>query len=217
VAGYTVVQMVAYYLLVTVIDTLTSVTEDDWQIASEIKDGHISQFLLRPVEYLSYRLCLFCAGRCVFIAAAAGPMILFLVFQREYLVWPAGDAITFACFVLSVVLSALLQFLLSFILAMLAFWVFEISSFAFVLLAMQRLLGGQMFPIDILPTWLQRVMLWTPMPYTAFFPASIYLGRVEGMAIMSGLMIQIGWVAVAWFVARFAWQRGLRSYTAVGG
>src|SRR6266540_3157639 len=51
VAGYTVVQMIAYYLLVTIIDTLTSVTEDDWQIASDIKDGHINQFLLRPLGY----------------------------------------------------------------------------------------------------------------------------------------------------------------------
>ena len=100
---------------------------------------------------------------------------------------------------------------------MLAFWVFEISSFAFVLLALQRLLGGQMFPLDISPVWLQRVMLCTPMPYTTFFPASIYLGRVEGRAVAAGLLIQAGWVAVAYLAARFAWQRGLRSYTAVGG
>jgi len=216
VSGYTVGDMVAYYLLVTVIDNLTSVTEDDWQIASDIKDGHISQFLLRPVQYLSYRLCLFSAGRCVFTVAAAGPVTLFLIAQRDYFMWPA-NCTTFACFSLSLVLSALLQFLLSFSLAMLAFWVFEISSFAFVLLALQRLLGGQMFPLDILPVWLQRVMLCTPLPYATFFPASIYLGRIEGWAVASGLMIQAGWVAIAFFAARFAWQRGLRSYTSVGG
>lgn len=216
ISGYTVVEMVAYYLLVTVIDNMTSVTEDDWQIAGDIKDGHISQFLLRPIEYLSYRLCLFSAARCVFTVAAAGPVTLFLLSQHDYFLWPASGA-AFVFFALSLILSALLQFLLSFTLAMLAFWVFEISSFAFVLLAMQRLLGGQMFPLDILPAWIQRILFCTPMPYTNFFPASIYLGRVQGAAIVSGLMIQAGWVVIAWFVARFAWQRGLRSYTAVGG
>src|SRR6185295_16509166 len=45
IAGYTLAQMVSYYLLVTIIDALTSVTEDDWQIASDIKEGHISQFV----------------------------------------------------------------------------------------------------------------------------------------------------------------------------
>src|SRR5713226_8688502 len=62
VSGYTMAQMISYYLLVTIIDALTSVTEDDWQIAADIKDGQISQFLVRPVEYLSYRLCIFLSG-----------------------------------------------------------------------------------------------------------------------------------------------------------
>src|SRR5262245_30049197 len=70
IAGYTLPQMVSYYLLVTLLDALTSVTEDDWQIAADIKDGHISQFLLRPMDYLSYRLCLFLSGRLVFTLAS---------------------------------------------------------------------------------------------------------------------------------------------------
>ena len=39
VAGYTLAGMTSYYLLVTVMDALTAVTEDDWQIAADIKDG----------------------------------------------------------------------------------------------------------------------------------------------------------------------------------
>ena len=46
VAGYTLAQMTSYYLLVTIVDALTAVNEDDWQIAADIKDGNISQFLL---------------------------------------------------------------------------------------------------------------------------------------------------------------------------
>src|SRR5262249_52232411 len=33
VAGYTLAQMTSYYLLVTIVDALTAVNEDDWQIA----------------------------------------------------------------------------------------------------------------------------------------------------------------------------------------
>jgi len=215
VSGYTVAQMVAYYLLVSIVDNLTSVTEDDWQIAGDIKDGHISQFLLRPVEYLTYRLSIFSAGRCVFTAAAAGPVIVFLVINQTYFVWPRDPSTAFF-FAVSLVLSALLQFFLSFTLAMLAFWVFEISAFAFVLLAFQRLLGGQMFPLDILPGWVQRIVFCTPMPYTTFFPASIYLGRLEKWAVISGLIIQAGWVVGIYFIARLAWHRGLRRFTAAG-
>ena len=33
VAGYSLAGMISYYLMVTIVDTLTAVTEDDWQIA----------------------------------------------------------------------------------------------------------------------------------------------------------------------------------------
>src|SRR6186713_408065 len=55
VASYTLSQMISYYLIVTIVDALTAVNEDDWQIAGDIKDGNISQFLLKPVDYLWFR------------------------------------------------------------------------------------------------------------------------------------------------------------------
>jgi len=216
VSGYTMTEMICYYLLVIIIDALTSVTEDDWQVAADIKEGHISQFLVRPIDYLGYRLCLFLSGRLVFTLAAAGPVLAFLVWQQNYFLPPVNPT-TFACFLLSLVFSALLQFFMSYVMAMLAFWVLEISSFVFALLACQRLLGGQMFPIDILPPGLTGILLFTPFPYQSFFPASIYLGRLTGSTLALGLFIQFGWVVLAWFLARFCWERGLRNYAAVGG
>ena len=216
VAGYTVHQMISYYVLVVIIDALTSVTEDDWQIAAEIRDGQISQFLIRPVDYVGYRLCLFVSGRIVFTLAAVLPLVVFVVSQREYILWPT-ESISFVCFLISLVLSALLQFFISFALATLAFRVLEISTFVFVLLAFQRLLGGQMFPLDILPSPVQTALLFTPFPYQTFVPASIYLERLSVPVMFQKVVIQSCWVLLMWFLARFCWSRGLRGYTAVGG
>src|SRR5436305_7715495 len=58
VGSYSLPEMVSYYLLITIVDALTAVKEDDWQIAADIKDGNISQFLLKPVDYLLFRLSL---------------------------------------------------------------------------------------------------------------------------------------------------------------
>src|SRR5438093_6451743 len=122
VAGYTLAQMTSYYLLVTIVDALTAVNEDDWQIAADIKDGNISQFLLKPIDYLGYRLCLFGTGRLIYTAVAIVPIVLFILIQREYFVLPA-DALTCGLFVFSVAMTGLLQFLISYTLALLAFWV----------------------------------------------------------------------------------------------
>src|SRR5213592_2242147 len=113
VAGYTLAQMISYYLLVTIVDALTAVNEDDWQIAADIKDGNISQFLLKPIDFLTYRLCLFGAGRLVYMVVALVPTTLFVLWFREDFSLPP-DAATFGCFLLSVVLTGLLQFFLSY-------------------------------------------------------------------------------------------------------
>src|SRR5688500_4871568 len=45
--GYTLAQMISYYLIVTIVDALTAVAEDDWQIAADIREGTISQFIIK--------------------------------------------------------------------------------------------------------------------------------------------------------------------------
>jgi len=216
VAGYTLAQMISYYLIVTIVDALTAVNEDDWQIAADIKDGNISQFLLKPIDYLSYRLCLFGAGRISYTSVAFLPVTLFILYQRKFFVLPA-EASTFGWFALSLVLTGLLQFFTSYTMALLAFWVLEVSTFIFILFAFEYIAGGHLFPLDILPPTIERVLHYTPFPYQLFFPVSIYVGKSTGTQIYEGLAIQFSWVVLSYFLARFAWKQGIKKYSAVGG
>src|SRR5213079_2496437 len=214
VGSYTLAEMVSYYLLVTIVDALTAVNEDDWQIAADIKDGNISQFLLKPIDYLGYRLCLFGTGRLIYTVVAVVPVTLFIVLQRKYFVLPA-DWGTFGWFLVSTLMTALLQFFMSYTMALLAFWVLEVSTFIFILFAFEYIAGGHLFPLDILPPALAQALQFTPFPYQMFFPVSIYLGQTSGPAIWEGLCIQAFWVAATYSLARFAWGRGIRKYAAV--
>jgi len=216
IAGYSLATMTSYYLLATIVDALTAVAEDDWQIAADIKDGRISQFLLKPIDYLAYRLCLFGAGRIIYTAVAALPVALFIAVQRSHFLLPS-DGLTLALFLGSTVLTALLQFLMSYTIALLAFWVLEVSTFIFILFAFEYIAGGHLFPLDILPSALAQALSYTPFPYQLYFPVSIYLGRITGDELWRGLLIQSFWVVALYGLARFAWHRGIRRYAAVGG
>jgi ABC-2 type transport system permease protein len=216
VSGYTLAGMISYYLLVTIVDALTAVNEDDWQIATDIKDGNISQFLLKPIDYLWYRLCLFCSGRLTYVAVAFVPLTLFILYLRQYFLLPPGWG-TFALFAVSLVLTALLQFFMSYAMAMLAFWVLEVSTFIFILYAFEYLASGHLFPLDILPAGLERALYFTPFPYQLYFPIGIYMGKATGGELAQGLAIQFLWVLFAYAWARWAWNRGIRNYAAVGG
>src|SRR5204863_5137767 len=189
VGEYTLAQMISYYLLATIVDALTAVNEDDWQIAADIKDGNISQFLLKPIDYLWYRLCLFVSGRLTYLAMAAAPLTLFILYWRKYFVLPP-DGITFVVFLFSSLLTALLQFFTSYTMAMLAFWVLEVSTFIFILFAFEYIASGHLFPLDILPPGIEQALYFTPFPYQLYFPVSIYMGKETGAAVIRGLLIQ---------------------------
>jgi ABC-2 type transport system permease protein len=216
IGSYSLAEMISYYLLVTIVDALTAVAEDDWQIAGDIKDGNISQFLLKPIDYLTYRLCLFFSGRLAYIAVAVVPLGIFLFCLRHYFVLPASWS-NFGWFLVSTFLTALLQFFMSYTMAMLAFWVLEVSTFIFILYALEYIASGHLFPLDILPPWLHQGLYCTPFPYQMYFPVSVYLGKAAGGELARGLIIQAAWVGGTYGLARWAWGRGIRKYSAVGG
>ncbi|MFO1458765.1 MAG: ABC-2 family transporter protein [Verrucomicrobiota bacterium] len=216
IGDYTLQGMISYYLLVTIVDALTAVAEDDWQIAADIKEGAISQFLLKPMDYLTYRLCLYFSGRTVYTVVAILPVVLFTLYLRDSFVTPSsvGTAVLFTA---SVVQAALLQFFLAYTMALLAFWVLDVSTFIFIQFAFEYICSGHLFPLDILPPAVARALQLTPYPYLCYFPAAVYLGRIQGSELVLGFAIQSAWVVVGYGLARWVWARGIRRYSAAGG
>jgi ABC-2 type transport system permease protein len=228
-SGYTEAQLVFYYIMVAIVDVLTAVNEDDWQIAADIRDGNISQFLLKPVDYLWYRLCLFFSGRIAYISMACIPLGIFIFCFRSYFVPPASG-MALVAFPVSLVLTALLQFFLSYSMAMLAFWILEISTLIFILFAFEYIASGHVFPLDMLPPALEHAgmspvlaqtsyhaLMLTPFPSMLYVPISIYMEKLTRVSIALGLLTQLFWVLMMYALARFMWRRGIRKYAAFGG
>jgi ABC-2 type transport system permease protein len=215
-SGFTQSEMIFYYIMVAVVDVLTAVNEDDWQIAADIREGNISQFLLKPIDYLWYRFSLFLSGRVAFTVMASIPLVLFILCYRKNVMLPPDPA-AFGAFVVSMGLAAMIQFFISYTMAMLAFWFLEISTLIFILFAFEYLASGHLFPLSMLHPGLQHVLFFTPFPYQLYFPVAIYMGKISGTQLEEGLLVQILWVLAAFALARFAWARGIKKYSAFGG
>jgi ABC-2 type transport system permease protein len=114
-------------------------------------------------------------------------------------------------------MAALIQFFITYSLAMMAFWILEISTIVFIVYSFEYFLGGQMFPIDIMPAGIQAFMKWLPFYYELFCPIAIFLERLKGAELVQALAIQTGWVFLTWAAAHTMWRRGLGHYQAVGG
>jgi ABC-2 type transport system permease protein len=84
-------------------------------------------------------------------------------------------------------------------------------------MAFESMLGGQIFPLDLMPPALFRIAQFLPFPYQMYFPAAILTGRIALPEALRGLAVAAGWALALLALARFLWGRGLRRYTAVGG
>jgi ABC-2 type transport system permease protein len=216
VAGYNYASMVWYFLLTMLVDNLITPTEDEWQIAADIRDGQINAFLVKPVDYLGYRFSLYASYRLLYTIVTLVPVAALVWAFRSYVHLPASG-FTWVLALVSLAMAGLIQFFVAYSLAMLAFWILEISTIVFILYSFEYLLSGQIFPLDIMPAWLQSTLHILPFAYELFFPISIFIEKTKGAALWSGLAIQAGWLVVAWLAARTMFRRGVRHYQAVGG
>ena len=214
--GYTYGSMIYYYLLTLVVANLVTPTEDEWQIAADIREGQIKAYLTKPVNYLAYRFTIFLSGRLVYTAVTIPPILAILFWFREHLTLP-GDPIVWVNALLSLLMAGLIQFFITYTLAMMAFWILEISTIVFIVYSFEYFLGGQTFPLDILPAGVQTAMKWLPFYYEIYCPIAIFMERMRGAEVGQALAIQAGWVLLTWGAASYMWKRGLGHYQAVGG
>jgi ABC-2 type transport system permease protein len=114
-------------------------------------------------------------------------------------------------------MSALIQFFITYTIALFAFWILEISTIVFIIYSFEYFLGGQMFPVDIMPAGIQAALKWLPFYYELFCPIAIFMERLRGAEMVQALAIQSGWVLIMWAAAHYMWKRGLGHYQAVGG
>jgi ABC-2 type transport system permease protein len=215
-ADYTFKSMVAYFITLILVDTLTVPNEDDFQIAEDIRDGRINTLLLKPIDYRLYRFHLYAAARIVHAAFAVVPLgiaMIWLGYYFEDLPWLVNLPLA----LLATVGAALIQFFFCFTLAMIAFWILDIGSITFIIYSVEFLLGGHIFPVDAFPGWLQIICLHLPFAYQYFFPAGILIGHVHGQALATGFLWQWAWVGFFYVLSGILWKRGLHQYTAVGG
>lgn len=216
IGGFDLGQTMTYFVLLLVLQFFIGAFNEDYQISEEIRNGLINQFLLKPINYFVYRFTIYGAARLVSGLLVLLPLACAYPFINDYLTLP-GDWWRLGLGVPAVVMSALIQFSIAFAFGLLTFWFLEIQGFVILSLAVETVLGGQMFPLDLMPGWVFRLSQFLPFYYQMYFPAAILTGRIDQALAVQGLAVQALWVAALLGLNLLLWRRGLRRHTAVGG
>ncbi len=220
IAGYEYGDMVAYYLLVIISRAFSSMPGLTGGIANQIRNGEIKKFLIQPVDMQGCLLMQRIAHKLVYYLIATLPFALVFFLCRDFFTegWPPPNAL--AIFFASLILSFLLGFYLECCIGLIGFWFLEVTSLTFIYMLMNFLLSGHMFPLELLPVEpfnIRQLVEYLPFKYLAYFPAAVFLGKIEGAELYRGLLAEIGWVIFFIVLSRILWYRGIKRYSGYGG
>lgn len=215
--GFSFGQTITYFVALLVLQFFISAFNEDYQISEEIRNGLINQFLLKPINYFLYRFSIFVAARLVSGALVLLPLLVAYPVLKDHLIIP-HEFWRLPVGLVAMGLSAVIQFSIAYCFGMLTFWFLEIQGFVILSMAVEAVLGGQMFPLDLLPSWAYTTAKFLPFFYQMYFPAAIFTGRIsDPQAIAMGFVIQGSWVFILLAVNHALWVNGLKRHTAVGG
>jgi ABC-2 type transport system permease protein len=215
ISGYTYDDMIAYLLLVHISRMFSSMPGLAAGIARDIRDGSLKKYLLQPIALIPYLFSYRVAHKTAYITTSCVPYAVLFFLCRDFFHWP--DAITLAGYIASLLLGFLIGFFFEACVGMVGFWFLEVTSLLYVVNTLNFIISGQMFPLDLLPVPFPQLLKLLPFKYMAYFPAAVFLGRVQGAELAEALAIEVVWVVAFAVLSRWLYKIGLRRYSAYGG
>lgn len=209
--GYTFAQIFTYYYATLVIDRLTYSFADE-MVAHEIKNGYITKFLIKPISYFGETIAFFISNRLYQLVFSIPIVVLIGWLLRAYVSAPAN----LFSFLVTCVLVFLLYFNFWYIVGLLSFWVIEGRQLAFAIQTAVTFISGALLPFDFYPASVRPLLEILPFHYFVYFPAQVYMGRVDPASLPIHWLIISGWIIFFFILASVLWSRGIRRYEAIG-
>ncbi|MFK0130151.1 ABC transporter permease [Streptomyces rubiginosohelvolus] len=211
--GLSLTTMTAYATLTTLQYQLVS----PWRsspIDQRVREGKVAVDLLRPVGFPGQML----SGQLGWASAAVPVLLVALPFALLIGAGqaPASAAAVFA-YPVALVGALLVNQLLGLLLGMVSFWTLEVSGALMAYRFVAQFFSGALVPLWFMPGPVRAAAEWLPFQATAYTPAAVYLGRVEGLGIVAALGVQLAWIGALGALAAFVWSRARRRVMSQGG
>lgn len=212
--SYSQSQMLTYILLTSIISAIVESTRTS-DIAADINEGNLSNYLIKPINYFMYWFSRDLGDKLMNILFMCIELsIFFVVFQPPFII--QTNPFTIFSFLIAIFLAIIAHFFISFSLSLIGFFNPETWAPRFIFFVALTFFTGQIFPLDILPTAIYSIVKLLPFTYLVYFPAKVYLGALEPIQVYEGLAIISIWTIMLYFLMKYFWQKGIKLYTAYG-
>lgn len=212
-------QQQSYIISYFYIQTLVNVLVGAWHgpfLSRRIREGEISQNLLKPFPYIFYWICQNLSEK-IWKVLLSLPLIgILFIFYHKYISILSITALLF--FLISIIFALCINFLIEYIIALSSFWFSNTQA----LLEFNEMLffvtSGRLFPLTFLSALIPlKFINLLPYKYIISFPIEILLNNLSVYDLLNGIASQLLWIMLLYFTYRILWIRGLKVYGGYGG
>jgi len=217
IAGYSLPEMITYFLVSYLLTHLVW----DWveeEMSEMVRKGEFTKYLMRPYPFYSWFLCNKIGERMLAVIVEIIPICLIagLFFDLNL-----GSYVpNLGWFALSVLISFVFFYSIRFAVGTLAFWLNSTNGIRRLATFFVYFMSGGLFPLTLLPEWLQKVFFWLPFQYVEYVPLQAFLGRysLAGMTfpIWQVVLIQGAYCIAFTLLALLFWKISMKRYSGVG-
>jgi ABC-2 type transport system permease protein len=214
VSGLTANDFVTYYMILLIVDQLTS----DITIhilAYKIQDGTLSADLVKPVHPILTNVLVnnLAFKALTFLVLIPVWLVLMLLFQPNF------SGVTWQAVLLAVpaiIMGFGISFLLGATITCLAFWTTRVYSLSEFYYALHLLFSGQFVPLTLMPKMVQSLAQFLPFQLRLYFPIQLILGKLPPEVIARNFGLDVVWLLIAFALFSLVWRAGVKRFSAVG-
>lgn len=218
-SDFTIVQMASYIWLQQAFYTIFKFWDSQkFEISQKIVNGDVGYQLIRPMDLYSYWYANVYSKSLGMFILRAFPILL-VVFWL-----PAGLGLmlpvsfpNFLLFVLSAIIGSFLVASINMICYIVTLYTLSPAGVFSFSVAVSGFLAGQVVPIPMLPTSLQKVLNFFPFRYISDLPFRIYIGNINGTDALIQIGIQIVWLILIVGIGKLVMSKKINNLTVQGG
>lgn len=184
-------------------------------VANDITQGDLSNYLIRPVNYILYYFFkdIGDKGMNIFFSILE-IAIFFLVVRPPFFI--QTNIFQLFIFTMAIIIAICINFSINMLLSFIGFFSSETWAPRFIFYVLLSFLSGSIFPLDIMPRGVYLFLNSLPFSFLIYTPMKIYLGQLSLQNTIISLSLGIFWSIILYFCVDILWRKGLRMYSSEG-
>lgn len=206
---YTLKEMFTYIIIVNIISLIFKF-DIVFKLSTLVRSGKLTTKLLRPISYYEETLSEY-IGRIILLIIT----FLLLIIYFKYNVYYYTNTYTLLL-IMTFILNIFMFFNLTLLISTLGFWLIQIWPLRPILNGFYLLLAGIYFPLDILPTYLFKIIKYNPFSMITYIFTRALQGFYSEKELMFHILINFVWLVLFKYTYEYLFNKGLKKYEGMG-